>query len=117
MVRRKMFFGLLFLLIAAGAVADEQSIPHGSVKLVAPYRQISAGNPFQLGLLFRLEPGWHIYWKNPGDSGEPPRLTWQLPPGMQAREIDWPAPHRLSIPPLMDYGYEGQVFVAHHHRQ
>jgi thiol:disulfide interchange protein DsbD len=64
-----------------------------------------------LGLHFRLEKGWHIYWINPGDSGETPRLEWHLPAGLRAGAIQWPVPSRLPIPPLVDYGYEGEVLL------
>ena len=70
---------------------------------------ITPGRTFQAGLKFDLEKGWHVYWINPGDSGEPPTVEWKLPVGFQAGAIEWPAPGRLPIPPLMDYGYEDQV--------
>ena len=72
---------------------------------------IQPGHAILLGLHFRLENGWHIYWINPGDSGEPPRLDWHLPAGLRAGAIEWPAPSRLPIPPLMDYGYEGEILL------
>jgi thiol:disulfide interchange protein DsbD len=65
----------------------------------------------KLGLHFHLEPGWHIYWKNPGDSGQAPRIHWTWPVGMDAGEIDWPAPDRLTAGPLVDFGYEGDVLL------
>jgi len=65
----------------------------------------------QLGIRFDLEEGWHTYWVNPGDSGEPPRIEWTLPTGFQANSIEWPLPTRLSTPPFVDYGYDGQVLL------
>jgi len=93
--------------------ADERgvSIPHGTVELVSEQQSILPGQTLHLGLHFRLEPRWHIYWINPGDSGEPPRLDWHLPAGLHAGAIEWPVPKRLPIPPLMDYGYEGEVLL------
>ena len=104
---------LLCLSVAASAVADGRavSIPHGTVELVSEQDSIQPGRALLLGLRFRLEKGWHIYWVNPGDSGEPPRLEWHLPAGLRAGAIEWPAPSRLPIPPLMDYGYEGEVLL------
>jgi DsbC/DsbD-like thiol-disulfide interchange protein len=40
--------------------------------------------------------GWHIYWQNPGDSGEPPRIKWQLPSGVTATALEWPTPMRMT---------------------
>jgi len=57
-----------------------------------------------------MEKGWHIYWVNPGDSGQPPAFKWQLPLGLVAGEIQWPRPERMqSSPQLADYGYHDDV--------
>jgi len=106
---------LAFLLAGttASTRADERSvsIPHGTVELLSEQESVQPGHAIHLGLHFRLEKGWHIYWINPGDSGEPPRLAWHLPKGLRAGAIEWPAPSGLPIPPLMDYGYEGDVLL------
>ncbi len=104
---------MLCLGLAARAIAEERraSIPHGTVELLSEQESIQPGRAIHLGLYFRLEKGWHIYWINPGDSGEPPRLEWHLPAGLRASAIEWPAPSRLPIPPLMDYGYEAEVLL------
>ena len=75
-----------------------------------PSSHLPAG-PIWVGLLFRLDPGWHIYWRNAGDSGEPPKVQWQLPPGFAAGPIRWPTPVRLGSGSIVDYGYEGQVLL------
>ncbi|HEY6087700.1 MAG TPA: protein-disulfide reductase DsbD domain-containing protein, partial [Burkholderiaceae bacterium] len=51
---------------------------------------IAPGKPFWLGLQIEHQPHWHTYWKNPGDSGLPTTLSWQLPAGVTAGDIDWP---------------------------
>jgi DsbC/DsbD-like thiol-disulfide interchange protein len=89
---------------AAGA-----PIPHGTLELIAEKDWITPGNPFNVALRFELEKGWHVYWVNPGDSGEPPRVTWDLPAGIKAGAIEWPAPRRLGTPTIVDYGYEDAV--------
>jgi thiol:disulfide interchange protein DsbD len=104
--------GLFFLSIAFAVLfAEPQPIPHGTVELIPEVRSIQPGASFTVGLHFRLEPGWHIYWKNPGDSGLPPRVGWQLPNGITAGDIEWPTPKRLPVGPLLDYGYEGDVLL------
>jgi thiol:disulfide interchange protein DsbD len=50
-----------------------------------------------------------VYWKNAGDSGEPPRMKWTLPSGVTAGSLQFPAPKRLPLGPLMDFGYEDEV--------
>jgi len=97
------------LLCAAGARASGSPIPHGTLELVAENRWVTPGQGFSLGLHFQLERGWHIYWVNPGDSGEPPRVAWQLPPGLSPRAIKWPTPRRLGTSSIVDFGYEDTV--------
>ena len=97
------------VLYAAGAQGAAAPIPHGTLELIAENRWVTPGHRFSLGLHFQLERGWHIYWVNPGDSGEPPRVTWQLPPGLSPGVIEWPAPRRLGTSSIVDFGYEDAV--------
>jgi thiol:disulfide interchange protein DsbD len=101
---------LLCVLAAAGRAAGATG-PHGTVDLIAEPASVRPGRPFSVGLLFRLEPGWHIYWINPGDSGEPPRVKWSLPAGFTAGPIEWPLPHRIEDHSLVDYGFQDQVLL------
>ncbi|MGY4831374.1 protein-disulfide reductase DsbD family protein [Sphaerotilaceae bacterium SBD11-9] len=88
------------------------STEHVRAELVAHAPQgIAPGRDVRLGLLLQHEAHWHTYWKNPGDSGLPTRLSWQLPAGVSAGEIEWPTPQQLPLGPLMNHGYEGQVLL------
>ena len=98
-------------LCARHAEAAGTPIPHGTLELVAEKQWIAAGHPFNVALQFELEKGWHVYWVNPGDSGEPPRVTWDLPAGITAGDIEWPAPRRLGTASIVDYGYEDAVML------
>lgn len=102
---------LVLLPSVAVAQAAGSPIPHGTVELVAEYQWVAPGHEFCLGLHFHLDQGWHIYWVNPGDSGEPPRVTWQLPTGLTTEEIEWPAPRRLGTSSIVDFGYEDGVML------
>ena len=106
---------LVALLIgfAFGGIAAAQSFTaaHAKVSLIAENNSLQPGQTAWVGVLFDLEKGWHIYWVNPGDSGEPPKIQWQLPPGFQAKEIRWPTPVRLGSGTVIDYGYEGRVLL------
>jgi thiol:disulfide interchange protein len=85
--------------------------PHLSVELVANQQTASSGESFLAGIYFKLEKDWHIYWQNPGDSGIPPQITWNLPQGTQARSILWPPPFRIEAGPLVNYGYRDEVLL------
>lgn len=106
---RVLTLGFGALLCVANAQAAGAPIPHGTLELVAENQCIAAGHDFNLGLHFQLEKGWHIYWVNPGDSGEPPRVKWQLPGGLAAGAIEWPTPRRLGTSAVVDFGYEDEV--------
>src|SRR6478736_5920580 len=94
-------FFLAFWLALAGAHPAQalESAPlrtkHAEVTLVSESDAFAPGKPFRLGLRFKLAKGWHIYWQNPGDSGEPPRLDLSLPEGAHAGDIVWPVPLRI----------------------
>jgi thiol:disulfide interchange protein len=111
-----LFVAPFLLLCAAAAPA---ALPGPVVKtdqvraeLVAHAPQgLAPGLPMWLGLAIEHQPHWHTYWKNPGDSGLPTTLQWELPAGAVAGEIAWPTPQRLPIGPLVNYGYEGRLLL------
>ncbi len=73
---------------------------------------VSPGQPVWVGLRIEHKKHWHTYWKNAGDSGLPTVLEWTLPPGVQAGEIAWPIPKKISVGPLVNYGYEDTLLLA-----
>src|SRR5579875_2992292 len=82
---------------------------HLTAELVTLAPQIAPGGTMQVGLLLTIEEQWHVYWINAGDSGEPPKIVWTLPKGITAGPMQFPAPERLPLGPLMDFGYEDHV--------
>lgn len=85
--------------------------PKVRVDLVSEVGSVQPGVPFWVALRQRIVPGWHTYWRNPGDSGEPPTLEWTLPTGATAGEIAWPPPDRIPAGIAMSYGYSGEVLL------
>jgi DsbC/DsbD-like thiol-disulfide interchange protein len=108
---RALTVGVILLLSAASAQAAGAPIPHGTLDLISENQSIAAGRKLYLGLRFQLEKGWHIYWVNPGDSGEPPRVEWQLPTGLTAGAMEWPTPRRFEASSIVDFGYEDAVML------
>ena len=78
-------------------------------QLVAERSALAPGETLSVDLHLRIAPGWHIYWRNPGDSGLPTALAWKLPPGFRAGAIEWPAPHRFVVGAIGNYGYAGSA--------
>jgi thiol:disulfide interchange protein DsbD len=81
-------------------------------ELLADTTAVVAGKPFTVGVLLKMAPHWHTYWKFPGDAGLPTEIKWSLPPGWKAGEIQWPTPLKLSEPGDIDvYGYHDEVLL------
>lgn len=80
--------------------------------LVADTSAVVAGRPFTVGVRLQLEDTWHVYWQNPGEAGGAPQITWELPEGFKAGEIQWPLPHsRVDDGDLLTYIYEHEVLL------
>jgi len=92
-------------------MAESVQARHARVELVSAQSNIAPGQQLWLGLHFSLEKNWHIYWTNPGDSGQPPVLQWQLPARVTAGAIQWPLPEKLTRSTLADYGYQDDVVL------
>lgn len=110
-------FLLFWVLLSPSLFAESKyDAPHpATVDLIS--EDISLHEfPQGIAVRFRLKPGWHVYWKNPGDSGTPPKVNWRLPEGVTISEWVWPTPDRISVPPLMNFGYEKEVlFISELH--
>lgn len=106
-LRTSLAFGLLCCFIAAQA-----SAAHVQAELLANVSSIQAGKPFLLGVRLSIDPGWHIYWKNPGDAGLPTRVTFVLPDGFVAGPLQYPTPHRFDqAGNIVAFGYEDSVLL------
>jgi thiol:disulfide interchange protein DsbD len=104
---------LLILMLAAPAASADESFrdEHIEVELICEHSRLRAGRTALVGIRFVLQPGWHVYWKNPGDSGRPPRVEWDLPDRYSVSELAWPAPRRIPMPPLVMFGYDDEVLL------
>jgi thiol:disulfide interchange protein DsbD len=109
MSRLLALFALACCTALAPAAAAPVRTPHVEAELIAERTAIVPGEPLVVALRLAIIPGWHTYWRNPGDSGEPTRLEWRLPAGFRAGEIEWPLPERLPAGPLMNFGYKGEA--------
>ncbi len=107
----RFLFWLAFALTALAGPAAAQAVRTANVEteLHAARAAVAPGERFTIVLRQTIRPGWHTYWRNPGDSGEATRLTWRLPGGAEAGPIQWPAPEALPFASLVNFGYSGEV--------
>ncbi|MCX7230106.1 MAG: thioredoxin family protein [Burkholderiales bacterium] len=111
----------LTMLAAAGLASAQAPAPQArtgvqrvdavEVELVAERAAVRPGERVLLGVRIRHEPHWHTYWRNPGDSGLATQIEPSGPAGMRFDAVRWPAPVRLWVGPLANYGYEDEIVL------
>jgi thiol:disulfide interchange protein len=108
----------LVILLCAGvaglggtAKADPVQTGHIEVELVSQEAGAAPGSTVYVALRQKIQPGWHTYWRNPGDAGDATRIIWTLPAGWTAGDIVWPTPEKSRVGPLLDFAYTGEVLL------
>lgn len=101
----------LFSVACNTAQQAEDLSPHSAAELIPEDRSVRAGEPFTVALRLTLDPGWHSYWLNPGDAGQPAAIDWDLPAGYSAGELQWPFPRMVEESTVVSYGYEDEVML------
>jgi thiol:disulfide interchange protein DsbD len=113
---KQLLFGAIFAVIsglcALPAPAAAQEEPrHSNITVLPGDNHIEPGETIMLAVRQQMEDGWHTYWINAGDSGEPMRMEWSLPDGFTVGTAQWPVPHRIVTGPLASYGYEKEALI------
>src|SRR5260221_9344906 len=111
---RSFYFVLFYLVcgvrILTAQVQDGRELVHAT--LLTDAATVQAGQKFHIGVWYKIEPEWHIYWKYAGDSGIPTEIQWQLPPGFQAGPLQWPLPGRHKEPGDLEvFAYGSEVLL------
>ena len=88
-----LFLGLL-LLSSIGQSLEKIKADHVQVSWLAPEKFGSGAET--IGIYFQMDPGWHIYWKNPGDSGAAPKFQFSKTNDLQISAMSWPFPQRAT---------------------
>jgi len=65
----------------------------------------------RIGLYFKIEPGWYLYWLNPGEAGLPPQVEWKLPPGFSLTSLEFPTPEKFLSSGYVVYGYKNELLL------
>jgi len=104
---------LLVFSLAAPVIADDYGDGNARAHLVASTDVVESGGTFLLGVHLDIKPGWHIYWRNPGEAGVATEIRWHLPDGLRAGALQWPLPIGfIQSGDIPGYGYEGSVVLA-----
>jgi DsbC/DsbD-like thiol-disulfide interchange protein len=103
----------LLLIAFAGMVSAQSSArrDHIDVRLVAEHTQVVPGQQTQLAIHFEPDPDWHVYWRNPGDSGLRPEVVWHSD-AMQVGELNWAYPEAIPVAHMTNYGFHELVLPA-----
>lgn len=101
-------FLISLFMLTTPAHAELQKV---HAQLVSEHTAIIPGETLHLGILQTIAPGWHTYWRNPGDSGLATEVKWTLPTGFSAGEIQWPTPDVQPYGELINYGYADQILL------
>lgn len=107
-VRTLTFAWILGCLCLAGWRAEGA---HTRADLLLAVETARAGEPVEAGVRLRMDPHWHVYWKNPGSSGMPIKVEWELPSGVVAEDLSWPVPQKLGEDDLTTYIYQEEVIL------
>jgi thiol:disulfide interchange protein len=107
------FLVSLFLVFPLLTFAGQANLnkPHARANIETEVDSVAPGKSFDVALVLEMDPEWHTYWKNPGDSGLKTKVRWELPDGVKAGDIQWPYPQRLEAPPLVNFGYGNKVWL------
>jgi thiol:disulfide interchange protein DsbD len=104
----KKFFLACSLLFCTLAYSNPIETGHARASLITNL-QDSQQESFYVGVRLEMQEGWHTYWENPGDSGSPFDAQWNVDQGIIVENVEWPTPVTIPYPPLMTFGYEGDV--------
>ena len=85
--------------------------PKVKASFIAEHGAVTPGGKVTVALRELIRENWHTYWVNPGDSGAPTIINWQLPEGWTAAAPQFPYPERIPVGPLMNFGYENEVVL------
>ncbi|MBN19938.1 MAG: thiol:disulfide interchange protein [Bdellovibrionaceae bacterium] len=101
---------LILSLFLSGVSQGRDLSPHVEIEWLPETETIQPGTRFWTAVRMQMEEGWHVYWRNPGDSGKEPRFDWVLPEGIEQTQFLWPTPRRIPFAHLINYGYENEIF-------
>ncbi len=108
---KQWLFSFFIGVFSAVVYADKLETPEVIAEFIPEVSSVKAGEEFTVALRMQMRPGWHTYWKNPGDAGLRTQIEWELPEGVSASNIHWPYPHLDELAGTVTYGYSGDAWL------
>ena len=103
------YFLILFIVFGlSNPIAAQDKEKNAYLDIFASQGAAVEGQEFDIAIRQTIREGWHTYWKNAGDSGEPLSIEWALPDGVTLSDIRYPTPMEIRYDPLVNYGFEGR---------
>ena len=100
---------LIFVSFSLSTNSQAQEERYTDVSIISEHSAVKPGDKITIATNIKLAPHWHVYWDNPGDSGLPVKIEWDLPKGFEISKINWPTPDKISYDILVNYGYYDEV--------
>lgn len=104
-IRLMIISALCFLPLIANADSNDPV----QAALIQEMERAAPGHEFRVLLNLELAADWHLYWKNPGDSGMAPGIEWKLPEGVTLVGEEWPKPTKVNTDGIISYCYEEKL--------
>lgn len=102
---------LIFFFLASSFLYSESGNDYVSAEIISDHKSVKTSDEFWVGVKFILKPDWHIYWLNPGDSGLPTEIEWNLPEGYEILETIYPAPEKIEFSGMANFGYHKETLI------
>ena len=100
---------LIILIVMVSGTTEAIKVGHTTINWITNQDMLKSGSPVKVGVQFNMDPNWHIYWKNPGESGLPPSFKWNRTPD---REYHWPAPKKVTIGGVKNFVYYDELMAV-----
>lgn len=106
----------LVAFLSAGTIAmaamPSLADAHTRAKLVVSHAQARPGDTIRIGVRLEMDPGWHTYWRNPGEAGGATVIRWELPDGLVVGGLEWPVPEVYELEGIYNYVYHDTVLLS-----
>lgn len=110
MIKKLYYLLVVSLLLVSTTIFANQDEPVKAA-IISEVESAQPGQPFWLAIQINMDKEWHAYWKNPGDSGMPMDIEWELPPGFEVKNVEWPFPQRFNLGAMVGFGYLDTVWL------